>query len=43
MRRHEQLAAGDCVYFRAELPHRIRRLSEAPASVLVVIARQPDN
>lgn len=41
--RHEQLAAGDCVYFRAELPHRIRRLGEVPASVLVVIARQPDN
>lgn len=38
--RHEQLAAGDCAYFRAGLPHRIRRLGDAPASVLVVIAQQ---
>ena len=37
--RTAQLACGDCAYFRAELPHRIRRLGDAPARVLVVIAQ----
>lgn len=37
--RTAQLACGDCAYFRAELPHRIRRLGDTPARVLVVIAQ----
>lgn len=39
--RMEQLAQGDSVYFRANIPHQIRRCSSAPASALVVISKFP--
>jgi transcriptional regulator with XRE-family HTH domain len=33
----ERLATGDAIYFDARIPHRLRRLGEAPAAALVVI------
>lgn len=39
--RNETLEAGDCAHFSAAVPHRITRLGDAPARVLVVIL--PDN
>lgn len=37
--RVEQLEQGESVYFRAQIPHRIRRLRDTPASALVVISQ----
>lgn len=40
--RSERLAAGDSIYFRAALPHRLRRLSDAAQVLLVISADTTD-
>ena len=38
--RTEHLQMGDSVYFKSNIPHRVRRSGKAPASALIVVSAQ---